>query len=391
MDLRYRHTVLAMGIGANFAQFGSRVVISPVVPQIIDTFAVSKGAIGLVLTGMWAVYALLQFPSGLLADRYGERRIILAALTFTGIGSLLVALSPSYLLFGVFALLLGAGAGLYTPVGSALLSKLFDDVGQALGAHAMGGPAAALVIPITAALISTRYGWNAALLLGAVVAFPVLGVWAWQLRPTPPSRPDRPLLAGFTPAAVGDLLLRREIAFTVALATLIMFAFQSFLSFLPTFLIEYHGFSTARASAIFGIGAALSIVAMPLLGRLSDVVTRDAALFLAMLSAATGFVVFLGTGAGLAATAAGLLAFGVGFAWAGPLQGRFTDHLTEAERATGFGLVRSVYVFLGSAGSVVTGWLADVSGWPAAFGLAAGLLLVAAGAIAVNSTLDLGL
>jgi predicted MFS family arabinose efflux permease len=391
MELRYRHTVLALGVGANFAQFGSRVVISPVVPSIIETFSVSKGAIGLVLTGMWAVYALLQFPSGVLADHYGERRVVLAALLFTGLGSLLVALSPSFLLFGVFTLLLGAGAGLYTPVGSALLSKLFDDVGQALGIHAMGGPSAALVIPISAALVSARYGWNAALLLGAVVAFPALGLWAWRLRPTPPSRPDRPLREGLRPDAITGLLFRPSIAFTVVLATLVMFAFQSFLSFLPTFLVEYHGFSTPRASAVFGVGAALSIVAMPLMGRLSDVLSRDAALLLAMLSAAGGFVVFLGTSAGLVATAAGVLAFGVGFAWAGPLQGRFTDLLTESERATGFGLVRSVYVLLGSAGSAVTGILADTAGWPVAYGVATALLVVAAAALVLNRALGLEL
>lgn len=391
MDLGYRHAVLGLGIGANFAQFGSRVVISPVVPGIIDSFGVSKGAIGLVLTGMWAVYALSQFPSGVLADRYGERRIILAALTFTGLGSLLVALSPSFLLFGLFVLLLGAGAGLYVPVGTSLLSKLFDDVGQALGVHAMGAPSAALVLPITAALVSARYGWNAALLIGAAVAFPMLALWAWQLRPTPPARPDRPFREAVVPARIAELLFRPRIAFTVGLATLLMYSFQAFISFLPTFLIEFHGFSTTQASTVFGVGAALSVVAMPLLGRLSDIFSRDGALLVAMLAATTGFVVFLGSGGGLLATSLGVLAFGVGFAWAGPLQGRFTDNLAEAERSTGFGLVRSIYVLLGSAGSVVTGVLADTAGWPVAFGIAAALLLVAAIAIVTNRVLDLGL
>lgn len=390
VEWNYRHTVLALGVGANFTQFGARVVISPVVPQVIEAFSASKGSLGLVLTGMWAVYALLQFPSGVLADRYGERLIILLALACTGVGSLLLALSSSLALFGAFALLLGAGAGLYTPVGTALLTKLFDDVGGALGIHAMGGPSAALVLPVAAAYVSVRAGWGIALLLGAAAAAPAFVLVAWRLRPTPPSRPDRPLREGFHPSTVADLLFRPRIAFTVALSTFTMFAFQAFLSFFPTFLIEYHGLTTARASAVFAVGAALSVVAMPLLGRLSDAFTRDGALLVAMASAAAGFVVFL-RWTGPLATALGIAAFGVGFAWAGPMQGRFTDNLDEDERGTGFGLVRSVYVLLGSSGSVVTGTLADAAGWSAAYGAAAAVLAVGVAALIANRALRLGL
>jgi len=57
----------------------ARLVISPVVPAISNAFGVSNAAIGLALTGMWLAYAAAQFPSGLLADRYGERSIILVS------------------------------------------------------------------------------------------------------------------------------------------------------------------------------------------------------------------------------------------------------------------------------------------------------------------------
>jgi MFS family permease len=53
---------------------------------------------------------------------------------------------------------------------------------------------------------------------------------------------------------------------------------------------------------------------------------------------------------------------------------KFMDHLDDHERNSGFGLVRTVYMMLGAAGSVVTGLVADLFGWTVAFGLA--LLLV---------------
>ena len=74
---------------------------------------------------MWAVHALFQFPGGVLADRYGERRLVVLALTATNAGIIMVALASSLLQFFVFALLFGAGAGLFFAPASALITRLY--------------------------------------------------------------------------------------------------------------------------------------------------------------------------------------------------------------------------------------------------------------------------
>jgi MFS family permease len=61
-------TVLGVAVFANFSQFGARVVLSAVLPSIIDDYSVSRNRIGLVLTLMGAVFALFQLLSGLLGD-----------------------------------------------------------------------------------------------------------------------------------------------------------------------------------------------------------------------------------------------------------------------------------------------------------------------------------
>ncbi|TKX51954.1 MFS transporter, partial [Halorubrum sp. SS7] len=73
-----------------------RLAISPVVPLIIDDLGVSNTAIGVALSGMWFAYGLSQFPSGILADRYGERRIILVAVGGTTAMSLVLAVVPVF-------------------------------------------------------------------------------------------------------------------------------------------------------------------------------------------------------------------------------------------------------------------------------------------------------
>lgn len=65
---------------------------------------------------------------------------------------------------------------------------------------------------------------------------------------------------------------------------------------------------------------------------------------------------------------------GLGLSWAAVIQVRFMDHLSTHERRMGFSIVRTVYMFVGALGSVVTGAVAGVYGWPAAYGLVACLL-----------------
>lgn len=70
-------------------------------------------------------YALTQFPSGILGDRFGERRVILVALGLTAISSLLLAVSFSYEFFVLFAIVFGLGAGLHYTVATTYLTKQF--------------------------------------------------------------------------------------------------------------------------------------------------------------------------------------------------------------------------------------------------------------------------
>jgi sugar phosphate permease len=67
------------------------------------------------------------------------------------------------------------------------------------------------------------------------------------------------------------------------------------------------------------------------------------------------------------------------------------ENFDRDDRGTGFGLVRTAYILPGSAGSAVTGAVADTFGWAPAYGLVAALLLVAAGTLVLNELFGTGL
>lgn len=373
----YRHTVVALCTMGFLSTMVARVVISPVVPDLTDEFSVSTGAIGMALSGMWAAYALTQFPSGVLADRHGERIVILTAIGATGGASLLLALSPSYALFFAFAVALGGAAGLVYSAATSLVTKQSENTGRAIGIYIAGGPIAGLLAPPAAAAVAVQYNWRLAVAIGAVAAVPVFVLFWRGVEPTPPAQSDVSLREQVDIETLVELLTRRSIAFTVLLAVLGAFTWQAVASFLPAFLETFHGYSRTTASLLFSAYFVVHGATQPVTGVLSDRFSRDAAALLTMVVGAVGFSLLI-VASSLAAIIPAIALIGLAMSWGAPLQSKFMDELSEAEQGTGFGLVRTVYMGLGSLGSVVTGFVVDFAGWVEAFGLLAVLMAASA-------------
>jgi len=401
VNWRYRHTVLTLCMLAFFMTYFARLAISPVVPLVIDDFGVSNTAIGLALSGMWFAYGLSQFPSGVLADRYGERRVILVAVGGTAATSLLLALVPFFPAFVLVAVLLGLVAGLHYAVATTLLSRTFEDLGTAVGIHSLGGPLAGLVAPVAATWVGVRHGWRPGVALAAGVGVPVFALFAARVRPTEPRRPDQPMAERFRLAPLLELVGRREVLVPLVVATLGTYVAQGVISFLPTFLVDFRGYAPAFAGVVFSAFFVVRAGAQVGLGRLSDRVGRDASIGAAFLGGALGLaglvalpdLVRLPVAVGLPAVpelaALGAVVFlaGLGSSFFSAIDPRFMDALGDAERGAGFGLIRTVYTVIGSAGSVGVGLVADLFGWGASFLVIAGLAGVAFLVTAANALL----
>lgn len=390
MEWDYRYTVFVLALAGQFSLLGARLVISPVVPTILDAFEVSKAAIGLALTVMWAMSALFQYPSGVLSARFGERRVLLTAIGLTALASLVIAMAPTFLLFGLFVAILGMAAGLYFPSAASLLTRLFPNTGRVLGFLVAGGSIAGLVGPVAATYVAGLFDWRAALLLGTGVAVPVFVLFGWLVRPTPTPDSTETIRANLNVDTVVGTLSRPEVAFTITVAVLSVFVFQAFASFFPTFLQEYRAFTPEQAGLAFGLVFLLSTVTLPIFGNLSDVVGRDLTLGSTFLLTAAGFTLLL-VGKTRIVVIVGILTIGVGISWAGVVSARFMDIFTDEQRNAGFGLVRTVYTFVGAFGSVVVGTLVDLSGWLLAYGTLVVLLVAATSLLVFNSVLGLEL
>lgn len=389
MRWRYRETVLTLCTVAFFVTMVGRLAISPLIPDIATDLGISNSLIGGALTAMWVAYALVQFPSGVLADRFGERAVILVSVGGTGLTTFLIASSPGFGVFVLGTVLLGAAAGLHYSVATALITRTYDDIGKAIGLHNGGGPLAGLVTPVAVAWVAVSYGWRVAVGLVAALAVPVAGLFWWRIRPTEPRQPNQRMRERFDLGPMTTLLSRPTILFTSVVAALADFVWQGLASFLPTFFVQYHGYSQTLAGSLFaGYFVAQGVLQVGV-GAAADRFGRDIAAGACMVASIAG-IGLLVVGPGLPWMVAGIGLLGLGMGWAAAVFPRFMDSLSADEQSSGFGLIRTAYMVVAASGSVVVGVLADSFGWGVSFGFLVALLAVAGGLLAGNKALGLG-
>ena len=84
-------------------------IIGPLVPDIIESFNLSLTLVALLPFAFFIAYGVMSIPSGMLVERFGEKRIMVLAFLISFLGALFFASQPSYGLYIVSLFLIGTG------------------------------------------------------------------------------------------------------------------------------------------------------------------------------------------------------------------------------------------------------------------------------------------
>src|ERR1700761_5171943 len=84
-------------------------IIGPLIPDMITGFSLSLTLVAVLPFAFFIAYGVMSIPSGMLIERYNEKKMMLSAFVVAGIGSLILAVVPNYLT-AVFSLfIIGCG------------------------------------------------------------------------------------------------------------------------------------------------------------------------------------------------------------------------------------------------------------------------------------------
>ncbi|MFB7219740.1 MFS transporter [Streptomyces sp. NPDC002596] len=188
--VRWKMFVLLLGVVAlNYIDRGS---VSVALPLITKDLGLSKETTGFLLSAFFWTYALMQIPSGWLADRFGARRMVSGACVGWGVAQGLTAAAGGAGSLLGFRLLLGAVEAPVMPAGGKLNAQWLPAKERGRGAVLLDGGAplgAALGGIVISMLIGWTGSWRISFLVAGVLTV-AAGLYAgWYIRNTPAEHP----------------------------------------------------------------------------------------------------------------------------------------------------------------------------------------------------------
>jgi MFS family permease len=350
----------------------------PLLPLYARAGGASTAQVGLLMGAFTVVAAASAIPGGLLADRFGRRRLIVVGLAISAATSFALPMSQRVpVLAGVLALAGWAMAAL-TP---AVMAYIGEVGGPAGAGRAYGWYTTALYGGLT---LGPACGGVAADLGGYGFAFVASGIillttWALAVGGLPEGR------APIAPTSASRAALQQVAGNPIVLGCwgavfCLTFAWGVLLAFLPLYAQEI-GLSTRAIGGLFGLQALCNMGMRAPVGYLSDRLGVRAPFttggMLAFAAAAAAIPLLRDPF--LLAVAIGVTGFaqGVGAVATGAALGEATEPSVRGAAMGGYSM--ALYAGM-AAGSLLVGPVIVRAGFGAGFGAAAGVLLLGAGA-----------
>ncbi|HEY1615502.1 MAG TPA: MFS transporter [Rhizomicrobium sp.] len=399
-----RQIIVALTFLGCVIAYTDRVNISVAAVAMKEHFGWTQTEKGFVLSAFFVGYVMSMFLAGLIATRFGGRRVAGVAVIIWSCFTLLTPLAAGISIPVLVAtrLAMGAGeAGLF-PATYDLFGRWIPPMerARAVSRFLSGIPLGTLIGLGASGWLVGRYGWPIPFYVFGFAGLVWMLLWFWQVRNDPRGDArvganERTLLDSFR--TTGDptkesvpwrrLLLSRPVFAILVGQGAGGWTLYVLLSWLPSYFRDVHGVNITSAG-LFSAGPWLAMAAaMHIGGSVSDRMIRNgmSVTIVRKIMLCSGLIV---SGAFLFATreaqspamavALLIVATGaLGFTWCGFAPGI----LDIAPRNGGLlmGFTNTIGQIPGIIGIAVTGWLVDVTGtYTAAFVLSAALSLIGA-------------
>jgi MFS transporter, SHS family, lactate transporter len=274
------HAVTASFLGWTLDAFDFFVLVF-LVDTLAAQFHVTKAAIVWTLTATLAMRPAGALLFGLLADRYGRRKPLMANVVFFSVIELLCGFAPSYAVFLALRTIYGIGMGGEWGVGASLAMESAPSRWRGIlsGIVQCGYSIGYLLAALAARFVLPAWGWRAMFWVGGAPAllafyirFRVRESEAWKQH-------HAPTIGAIVRTASGHWKI---FSYLILLMTLMMFLSHGTQDLYPDFLKSAHGFSPAAVSymaILYNVGAVLGAIVF---GHFSEVLGRRKSMIFAL-------------------------------------------------------------------------------------------------------------
>ena len=283
---KLRYTILAIIWSGWLFSFLDRMVISISLPFIGQEFNLNSTTQGAILSTFFAGYALFQIPGGMLADRFGFRKVMAFAIGWWSVFTSLTGFMVTYPLLLVCRFTFGVGEGCFPGASWKAIATYFPPSERATATSIQSsvntlGPAIASLV---AAGIILLYGWrHVFIILGIPGLLIAAAIW-FYFKDNPAQHPDmtaEELAELDEGSAQVDVNVNSGITFKeffkkpilwqmVLIWFLFDITFWGYVSWLPSYLMKVRGFSLMMTGITGSIPFLVGTVGTLIGGYLSD-------------------------------------------------------------------------------------------------------------------------
>jgi len=347
--------------------------------------------VGLFLLGVLAniagfAFGLTSLPSGFLADRIGERRLLVLFCLGSGVASIAVGLSPNVYVLGVALAVLGLALGIYHPIGSAFIARATKRRGMAFGYLGVSGNLGVALGPILAGTIASALGWRAPYLIFAIPTLLLAGLLYSFTRAEIPSVSEATIEMDTERTRLRSVILLLVLIFVASAMN--GFVYRGLVTFLPLYLSQRLHFtffnldSIALAGSFTTIALIFGIFGQFLGGYLSERKRREV-LALVVAVVAVPLLLLMGKSEGLILMLAAISFAFFHFMGQPIYNNLIADYSPAAWRGRSYGIGFFCSFGLGSFSATLLGYTAEQLGTNWVFIVMAGTALITLACIVI--------
>jgi EmrB/QacA subfamily drug resistance transporter len=180
-------------------------IVTVALPVIGRDLRAAPTAVGAVSIGYLVSLAVTVPASGWAGDRFGGRRVLLGATAAFTAASVLCATAGSFAELVAFRVLQGAAGGMMTPVGMAMMYRVFPPAQRARASGVVTATAtlAPATGPLLGGLLAQSLGWRWVFLVNLPVGLAALAYGTFFLRDAPAASAGRFDRLGFLLSGTG--------------------------------------------------------------------------------------------------------------------------------------------------------------------------------------------
>ncbi|HKW54468.1 MAG TPA: MFS transporter [Stellaceae bacterium] len=150
---------------AHYSSHVMQLALPPLFPILHGEFGVGFTELGLIVTLFYVASGLGQAAAGILVDRYGAQRLLVAGVAVLALSILLAGLVGSYWMLLPLAVIGGLGNSVFHPADLSILSHRVSEgrLGRAYAAHSIAGTLGYATSPVLIAAVAAYGNWRLAL------------------------------------------------------------------------------------------------------------------------------------------------------------------------------------------------------------------------------------